>query len=85
MDGQAGILSLTPPVGVECCWEPSLGIGCGASVGPVLVEMGVLSHSIVSPMARKRVMFGGNVGSLVYPQLWWGPCFAMSTSGLPGS
>ena len=42
---------------------PSLRVGCGESVGPVVVEIRVLGHSMVSPLTRKRVTPSSNVGS----------------------
>ena len=56
-------LGLAPPVGVELHWEPSLGIGLGAYLGAVVVDMGALDPLMVSPLAKKRVMSGGNLGS----------------------
>ena len=49
--------------GVELNWRPSLGIGHDVSIGPVVVEAGALDHLTVSPLTRKRVTLGGNVGS----------------------
>ena len=62
-DGQAGDLDLVPPVGVELHWRSSLRVGCCESVGPVL-EIGTSDCLMVSPLARKTVMPGGNIGSL---------------------
>ena len=39
-DGWTWTLGLGPPVGTELHWVPSLGIGNGISVGPVVVEVG---------------------------------------------
>ena len=64
MDGQTGTLGLAPPVGVELYWGPSVRVGSGESIGPVVVEIRVSDHSTVFPSARKRVMPRGNVGSL---------------------
>ena len=64
VDGWAGTLGLAPLVGVELQWGPSLGIGHGESVGPVVAEIGTLGCSMVSPSSRKRFTPGGNVGSL---------------------
>ena len=62
MDCHTGTLGLAPLVGVELHGGPSLGIGCGVSVGPVVLKVGVLDHLTVSHSARKRFMPGGNVG-----------------------
>ena len=87
VDGQTGTLNLALLVGVELQWGPSLGIGCGESVCPVVAEIEALGHSMVSPLARKRVAWG-NVGSLPssssmfnltffsFSSIWVGTCFA---------
>ena len=46
---------------MEFCWELFLGIGHGVSIGPIIVKVGALHHSMVSSLAKKRVIPGGNV------------------------
>ena len=64
VDGWAGTLGLAPLVGMELHWGPSLRVGHGESVCPVVGEKRVLGHLMVSPSARKGVTPGGNVGLL---------------------
>ena len=63
-DGLVRTLGLAPLVGVELHWGPSLRVGCGESVDPVVAGIRVSDHLMVSPLARKRVVPWGNVGSL---------------------
>ena len=62
-DGWDGTLGLAPLVGMELHWKPSLRVGHGESISHVVVEIKALYCSMVSPLARKRVMPRGNVGS----------------------
>ena len=51
-------------VGVELHWGLTPRVGHCESVVLVVVEIGASDHLMVSPLARKRVMPGSNVGSL---------------------
>ena len=63
MDGLAGNLGQVPPTQVGQHWGSSLGTNHGESMGTGVEELGVSSHSLAMPSARKSVRPGGNVGS----------------------